>query len=89
VCRSWVDCSFEEDERQRLVNQVLGNLVRLHHPGVVTLPGNGLRELTTTWEHYRFAPDGIYGNAQGAVAHDFWVSIFCKHDFVFFITLVY
>jgi hypothetical protein len=55
-----------------LVNQVLGNLVRLHHPGVVTLPGNGRRELTTTWEHYRFAPDGSYGTAQGAVAHDFW-----------------
>jgi hypothetical protein len=81
VCRSWVDYSFEEDKRQRLVNQVLGNLVRLHHPGVVTLPGNGHRELTTTWEHYRFAPDGSYGNAQGAVAHDFWVSIFSMPDF--------
>jgi hypothetical protein len=60
---------------------VLDNLVRLHHPGVVTLPGNGRWELTTTWEHYWFAPDGSYGNAQGAVAHNFWVSIFCIHDF--------
>jgi hypothetical protein len=27
--------------RQRLVNHVLGNLVRLHYPGVVTLPNRG------------------------------------------------
>jgi hypothetical protein len=72
------------NERQRLVNQVLGNLIRLHHPGVVTMPENGRRELTTTWEHYRFAPDGSYGTAQGAVAHDFWVSIF----FIFFSSLL-
>jgi hypothetical protein len=43
-----------------LVNQVLGNLVPLHHPGVVTLLGNGRCELTTTWEHYQFTPDGSY-----------------------------
>jgi hypothetical protein len=48
------------------------------------MPGNGRRELTTTWEHYRFAPDGSYGTAQGAVAHDFWVNIFF---IFFFITL--
>jgi hypothetical protein len=53
---------------------MLGNLVRLHHPGVVTLPANGHREFTTTWEHYRFVPDGDYGIAQGVVAHDFWVN---------------
>jgi hypothetical protein len=70
--------------RQRLVNQVLGNLVRLHHPGVVTLPGNDCQELTTTWEHYRFTPDGSYRTAQGAVAHDFWVSVFSIY--FFFIT---
>jgi hypothetical protein len=59
---------------------VLGNLIRLHHPGVVTLPGNGHRELATTWEHYRFAPDGSYGNDQGVVVHNFWVSILYMHD---------
>jgi hypothetical protein len=63
VCRSWVDYSFDEDSRQRLVNQVLGNLVHLHHPGVLTLPGNGRRKLNTTWDHYRFALDGDYGTA--------------------------
>jgi hypothetical protein len=51
---------------------------------VVTMPGNGRRELVTTWEHYRFTPDGSYGTAQGAVAHDFWVSIF----FIFFSSLL-
>jgi chromosome condensin MukBEF MukE localization factor len=54
--------SFEGDERQRLVNHVLGNLVRLYHLGVVTLPGNDRREFATTWEHYRFALYGSYGN---------------------------
>jgi hypothetical protein len=85
VSRSWVDYSFEGNERQRLVNQVLSNLVHLHHPGVMTLPENSCRELATTWENYQFAPDGSYGTAQGAVAHDFWVSIFSIYCF-FFIT---
>jgi hypothetical protein len=81
MCRSWIDYSFEGDSRQRLVNQVLGNLVHLHHPGVVTQPENGHRELATTWDHYRFTPDGDYGTAQGAVSYDFWVSIFSMHGF--------
>jgi hypothetical protein len=68
---SCIDDSFKGDSRQRLVNQVLGNLVRLHHPSVVTLPGNDRRELTTTWDHYHFAPDGDYGTTQGAVSYDF------------------
>jgi hypothetical protein len=63
-------------------------MVHLHHPGVVTLPRNGRRELTTTWEHYRFTPDGSYENTQGVVEHDFWVCIFFMYDF-FFITQVY
>jgi hypothetical protein len=88
VCGSQIDYSFEGDSRQRLANQVLGNLVCVHHLGVVTLLGNGHQELATTWEHYRFASDGDYGTAQGAVVHDFWVSFFSMHDF-FFITLLY
>jgi hypothetical protein len=64
-----------------LVNQVLGNLVRLHHPGVVTLPGNGRRELATIWEHYRFTPNESYRTTQGAVVHDLWVSIFFIYYF--------
>jgi hypothetical protein len=42
---------------------------------MVTLP-SGQREITTTWEHFRFAPDGDYGTTQGVVSHDFWVSFF-------------
>jgi hypothetical protein len=67
----WVDYSFDRTSRQRLVNQVLGNPVRFHHPSVVTLPRNGRRVLATTWHHYRFAPDGDYRTAQGVVSHDF------------------
>jgi hypothetical protein len=55
---------------------------------VVTLLRNGHRELATTWEQYQFDSDGNYVTAQGAVADDFWVSIFFRHNF-FFITLVY
>jgi hypothetical protein len=88
VCRSWIDYSFDETSRQKLLNSVLGNLVCLHYPGMVTLPGNGRQVLVTTWDHYRFAPDGDYGTAQGVVSHDLWVSIFSSHD-IFFIALVY
>jgi hypothetical protein len=88
VCRYWIDYSFDGTSKQRLVNKVLGNLVRLPYPGLVTLPGNGHRELATTWDHYRYAPDGDYEIAQEAVSHDFWVNIFSMYGF-FFITLVY
>jgi hypothetical protein len=64
ACRYWVDYSFDGMSRQKLVNQALGNLVCLHHPGVVTLPGNGHRVLTTTWDHYWFASDGDYETAR-------------------------
>jgi hypothetical protein len=42
-----------------------GVTVHLHHPGVVTLSGNGRWELATTWDHYHFVLDGDYGTAQG------------------------
>jgi hypothetical protein len=63
MSRSWIDYIFEGDSRQRPVNQMLGNLVHLHHPGVVTLPRNGCLELTTTCDQYRFALDGDYVTA--------------------------
>jgi hypothetical protein len=88
VCRSWIDYSFDRTSRQRLVNWVLGNLVCLHYPRLVTLPEHGHRVLATTWDQYRFAPNGDYKTAQGVVLHDFEVSIFSMHDF-FFSTLVY
>jgi hypothetical protein len=71
VCRSWVDYSFDGISRQILLNQVLGNLIRLHHLGVVTLLKNGRRVLATSWDHCWFALDEDYGTAQAAVSHDF------------------
>jgi hypothetical protein len=38
MCKSWIDSGFDGILRQRLVNQILGNLCRLHYPGMVTLP---------------------------------------------------
>jgi hypothetical protein len=64
----------------------MGNLCRLHYPGMVTLP-SGWREIATTWENFQFAPDTDYGTTQGIVSHDFWVSFFFIHGF-FFITRV-
>jgi hypothetical protein len=51
---------------------------------VVTLP-SGQWEITTTYEHFRFARDGDFGTVQGAVSHDFYLSFFFIHG-VFFIT---
>ena len=66
--------SFEGGrEHHRQVNAVLGNLVRLHYPGVVTL-ASGERVPATSWKHYALSPDQAHGNAQGAVESDFWVS---------------
>jgi hypothetical protein len=86
MCRSWIDYGFDGTSMQRLVNQVLGNLGRLHYPGMVTLP-NGRREIANTWEHFWFAHDGDYETTQGAVLHDLWVSFSFIHGF-FFITRV-
>jgi hypothetical protein len=86
TCRSWIDYGFDGTSRQRLVNQVLGNLCRPHYLGIVTLP-NGRWEIATTWEPFHFAHDGDYGTAQGALLHDFLVSFSFIQDF-FFITCV-
>jgi hypothetical protein len=87
VCRYWIDSSFDGTSKQRLVNQVLVNLVHFHFPRVVRL-SSGRWELTTTWKHNRFASDGDYETTQGAMSHDFCISIFSMHGFLF-VTLVY
>jgi hypothetical protein len=86
VCRFCIDSTFDGTSKQRLVNHVLGNLCRIHYPGVVTLP-SGRQELATTWDNYQYAPNGDYRAAQGTVSHDFWVSIFFMLGF-FIITLM-
>jgi hypothetical protein len=53
----------------------------LHYPRVMTLSSRW--ELATTWDHYRYASDGDYGTTQGALPHDFGVSIFFMCDFFF------
>jgi hypothetical protein len=54
--------------------QVLGNLCRLHNPGIVTDP-KGVVVPCTSWSHFALAPHATYGTAQGAVKHDFWVRV--------------
>jgi hypothetical protein len=73
---------FDRTSKQRHVNQVLDNLCCLHCPRVVTL-SSGREEISTTWDHYWYAPDGEYGTALGAVSHDFCERIFFVHDFFF------
>jgi hypothetical protein len=43
-----IDYEFDVTLRQRLANQVLGNLCRLHYSGMVTLLDTGKREIATT-----------------------------------------
>jgi hypothetical protein len=69
---SWLDTSFDGSGQQRQVNQILGNLLRLHNPRLVAK--GGCSEPVKTWRDYACAPDARYGNAQGVVRHTFWVS---------------
>jgi hypothetical protein len=55
---------------QHVKDIVLGNLMRLHHPGEVRT-SSGERTPTKLWSDYALAFDPIYGNAQGAISNDF------------------
>jgi hypothetical protein len=72
-CISWGDSMFWGTYHQRQVNGVLDNLVRIHYPGEVSR-SDGTNSPTTCWADYTLAPDAAYGNFQGAVWSDFWVS---------------
>jgi hypothetical protein len=48
------------------------NLVRLHWPGLVTLP-SGESVPATTWEHYRYGVCRTFGNTHALVWDAFWV----------------
>jgi hypothetical protein len=52
------------------VNTILGNLLRLHYPGVV-MRGVGHSGLATSWRDFARAPDIRYGNAQGVMRNAF------------------
>lgn len=69
--KTWIDDSFTGIGHYRQVNMVLGNLVRLHWPGLVTLP-TGESVPATTWEHYRYGVCRTFGNTQALVWDAFW-----------------
>jgi hypothetical protein len=52
---SWLDTSFDGRGHHRQVNQILGNLLRLHYPGLVTK--GGLSDPVTTCCDYAHAPN--------------------------------
>jgi hypothetical protein len=72
ACRSWIDSKFQGTGHHGQVNKTLGNICRLLWPGMVTLP-SGQEVPAMTWEHYRYAVNAQYGNAQGVVWNEFWV----------------
>jgi hypothetical protein len=57
---SWLDTSWDERGHRRQVNQILGNLIRLHYPGLVMKGGRS--EPATTWRDYTCAPDARYAS---------------------------
>ena len=72
---------------------VLGNLVRLHWPGLVTLP-SGESVPATTWEHYRYGVCRTFGNIQALVWDAFWVlivytNLVIPYMVAFMITLIF
>jgi hypothetical protein len=59
---------------------VLGNLVHLHLPSLVTLP-NGEFVPATTWEYYRYGVCRTFSNTHELVWDAFW------YDFSLLISL--
>jgi hypothetical protein len=77
---SWLDTNWDGRGHYRQVNQILGNLIRLHYPELVMKGGHS--EPATTWHDYARAPDARVGNAEGVVRHAFWVSLYMFINFV-------
>jgi hypothetical protein len=77
---SWLDTSWDGRGHRRQVNQILGNLIRLHYSGLVAKGGHS--KPTTTWRDYARAPDARHGNVQGVMRHTFWVSSYMFINFV-------
>jgi hypothetical protein len=62
----------------------------MHYPSEVTRI-DGTISLITYWDDYAFAPDVMYGSAEGAMWSDFWVSflvIFFKVLSLMYLTLL-
>jgi hypothetical protein len=54
------------------VNKILGNICRMLWPGLVELV-SGERIPATSWNHYRYGVNVMFGNTQKAVWAEFWV----------------
>jgi hypothetical protein len=74
-CSQREDTMFDDTWHKRDVNVVLVNLVCLHYPSEVCHRGNE-SSAATYWDDYVLSPDATYGNAQGIVWSDFWVTFF-------------
>jgi hypothetical protein len=79
---SWLDTSWDGRGHCRQVNPILGNLIHLHYPGLVTTGGHS--EPATTLRDYARVPDARHGNAKGVVRHALWVSSYMFINFVIF-----
>jgi hypothetical protein len=53
ACGGWFDTSFEGGAKHhRAVNQILGNLLRLHSSGLVTHPVSGEEVPCLSWDMF-------------------------------------
>ena len=59
------------DHRQ--CNGILGGLIRLHYPGLVTHAQ--VESPPWTWDHFNSAVDAVYGTVQERIRREFWVSL--------------
>ncbi|WVZ77332.1 hypothetical protein U9M48_025211, partial [Paspalum notatum var. saurae] len=59
----WEDMTWDGTGHRRTPNGLLGNLIRVHNPGIVEK--NGETIAVTTWKHFALAPHVTYGSVQG------------------------
>ncbi|WVZ64289.1 hypothetical protein U9M48_013833, partial [Paspalum notatum var. saurae] len=65
-----VDKKLMKPNGDRTPNGLLGNLIRVHNPGVVEKNGETIPVIT--WKHFALAPHVMYGSVQGLVRYKFW-----------------
>ncbi|WVZ80127.1 hypothetical protein U9M48_027629 [Paspalum notatum var. saurae] len=63
----WEDVTWDGTGHRRTHNGLLGNLIRVHNPGVVEKNGETIP--VTTWKHFALAPHVMYGSVQGLVTN--------------------
>ncbi|WVZ63727.1 hypothetical protein U9M48_013335 [Paspalum notatum var. saurae] len=59
----WEDVTWDGTGHRKTPNGLLGNLIRVHNPGVVEKNGETIP--VTTWKHFALAPHVTYGSVQG------------------------